>query len=113
MQSLGGEGFVGALPSPSGLACGVVVLWRCKRRRGGSETARVVVIRFPDGSKEFSFPDSMLEPGDVVWHDGERYLIDSITWDGIRGVATTTGPDVEAHIEETPVPPPPTRPEPS
>jgi hypothetical protein len=36
---------------------------------------RVIVVRFPDGSKEFRFPDRELVEGDVVWHDGERYRV--------------------------------------
>lgn len=34
-----------------------------------------VVVRFPDGSKEFRFPEKMLEAGDVVWHDGQRFRV--------------------------------------
>ena len=39
------------------------------------------VVRFPDGSKEFRFPEKMLEPGDVVWHEGERYRVVHVTTD--------------------------------
>ncbi len=33
------------------------------------------VIRFPDGSKEFRYPERPLEEGDVVWHEGERFRV--------------------------------------
>jgi hypothetical protein len=39
------------------------------------------VVRFPDGSKEFRFPEKMLEEGDVVWHEGQRYRVVHITTD--------------------------------
>jgi hypothetical protein len=42
----------------------------------------VIVIRFPDGDKEFRYPDPELVEGDVVWHDGERYRVIHITADG-------------------------------
>jgi hypothetical protein len=28
----------------------------------------LVVVRFPDGSKEFRYPGKMLEVDDVLWH---------------------------------------------
>ena len=34
-----------------------------------------VVVRFPDGSSDFAFPDDPLEKGDVIWHEGERYRV--------------------------------------
>ena len=39
------------------------------------------VVRFPDGSKEFRFPEKMLEAGDVIWHEGERYRVVHVTTD--------------------------------
>jgi hypothetical protein len=35
----------------------------------------VIVVRFPDGSRQFRFPGRELAEGDVVWHDGERYRV--------------------------------------
>jgi hypothetical protein len=35
----------------------------------------VIVIRFPDGSKEFRYPDRELVAGDVVWHLGRSYHV--------------------------------------
>lgn len=34
-----------------------------------------LVVRFPDGSKEFRYPEQPLEVGDAIWHDGERYRV--------------------------------------
>jgi len=33
------------------------------------------VVRFPDGSKEFRYPEQPLEVGAAIWHDGERYRV--------------------------------------
>ena len=40
-----------------------------------------IVVRFPDGSKEFRFPDKMLEHGDVIWHAGERFRVVNVNTD--------------------------------
>jgi hypothetical protein len=34
-----------------------------------------VVVRFPDGSREFRYPQEPLKEGDIIWHDGMRYRI--------------------------------------
>ena len=41
-----------------------------------------ISIRFPDGSREFRYPDRPLEVGDVLHHDGERYRVLSVSNDG-------------------------------
>jgi hypothetical protein len=42
-----------------------------------------IVVRFPDGTKEFRFPEKMLEEGDAVWHDGQRFrVVVSVSTDG-------------------------------
>ena len=41
----------------------------------------VMVVRFPDGSKEFRYPEKMLVEGDVVWHDGQRFRVISVNTD--------------------------------
>lgn len=47
-----------------------------------------IIVRFPDGTKEFRYPERALEEGDVIWHDGERYRIVSIYVDeGDRATA--------------------------
>jgi hypothetical protein len=48
---------------------------------GGNESARLLVVRFPDGSKEFRYPETLPEEGGVIWHDGERYRVVNITVD--------------------------------
>ena len=40
-----------------------------------------VVIRFPDGTKEFRFPGQPLLEGDIVWHDGKRWRVVSLAAD--------------------------------
>ena len=40
-----------------------------------------MVVRFPDGSKEFRYPEKVLVDGDVVWHDGERFRVVSVSAD--------------------------------
>jgi hypothetical protein len=47
-----------------------------------------VVVRFPDGSREFRFPEKMLEVGDVVWHDGEPFRVVHVTGDDDTPVVT-------------------------
>jgi hypothetical protein len=37
--------------------------------------AHNVVVRFPDESRDFRFPEDPLEEGDVIWHEGERYRV--------------------------------------
>ena len=36
---------------------------------------RNIVVRFPDGSRDFRFPEDPLEEGEVIWHQGERYRV--------------------------------------
>jgi hypothetical protein len=48
-----------------------------------------VVVRFPDGSREFRFPESGLKEGDVIWHDGQRYRVVHVgSEDGEQPIAT-------------------------
>jgi hypothetical protein len=42
----------------------------------------VIVVRFPDGSREFRYPERELEPGDVIWHAGESYRVVHVSEDG-------------------------------
>lgn len=34
-----------------------------------------IVVRFPDGSREFRYPEKVPNAGDVVWHDGESFRV--------------------------------------
>jgi hypothetical protein len=42
----------------------------------------VIVIRFPDGSREFRYPGRPLAVGDLVWHDGDAYRVLHVAEDG-------------------------------
>jgi hypothetical protein len=44
----------------------------------------VVIVHFPDGNREFRYPSSMLERGDVLSYDGERYRVVDVMADGDR-----------------------------
>lgn len=41
-----------------------------------------ITVRFPDGSREFRYPEKPIEEGDTVWHDGQRYRVVSVQTDG-------------------------------
>jgi len=50
-----------------------------------------IVVRFPDGTKEFRFPEPMLEENDILWHAGERFR--SVNTDGAEQAVVTVEPD--------------------
>ena len=52
-----------------------------------------VVVRFPDGSREFRYPEKMLEVGDVVWHDGDRYRVVHVAADDDDRPVVTVEPE--------------------
>ena len=52
-----------------------------------------VVVRFPDGTKEFRFPETMLEENDVIWHAGQRFRVISVNTDGAEQAVVTVEPD--------------------
>jgi hypothetical protein len=37
-----------------------------------------ITVRFPDGAKEFRFPEKLPVEGDVLWHEGQRFRVISI-----------------------------------
>ena len=37
-----------------------------------------ITVRFPDGTKEFRFPDKLPAEGDAVWHEGQRFRVVSV-----------------------------------
>jgi hypothetical protein len=41
-----------------------------------------IIVRFPDGAKEFVYTEKDLQEGDLLWHDGEAYRVVSISKDG-------------------------------
>jgi hypothetical protein len=57
---------------------------------------RSVVVRFPDGSREFRYPEKMLKEGDVIWHDGRNYRVVGVFSEDGHGPVVT----VEAEPED-------------
>jgi len=51
-----------------------------------------MVVHFPDGSREFRFPKKALQEGDLIWHDGERYRVLSVTSDDAGRAVVTVEP---------------------
>ena len=51
-------------------------------------SSRSVIVHFPDGSREFRYPDQPLEEGDTIWHEGERYTVIRVAEDGSRSSVT-------------------------
>ena len=37
-----------------------------------------LIVRFPDGTKEFRYPERPLTVGDAIWHDNVRYHVVSV-----------------------------------
>jgi hypothetical protein len=44
----------------------------------------MVVVHFPDGSREFRYPSRALERGDVLSYDGEQYRVVDVVREGER-----------------------------
>jgi hypothetical protein len=40
-----------------------------------------MLVRFPNGDREFRLTEKMLEEGDVIWHAGARYKVISVSGD--------------------------------
>lgn len=56
-----------------------------------------LIVRFPNGSREFRYPDRPLEVGDHLWHDNVRYHVVSVTEDAEGDQLTVTvEPDAES-----------------
>jgi hypothetical protein len=57
----------------------------------------VFIVRFPDGTREFRYPERPLKEGDAVWHDGVRYHVVSLSEDAAGDQLTVTvEPDAES-----------------
>jgi hypothetical protein len=58
--------------------------------------SEVLSVPFPNGSKEYWLPSKMLEVDDVIWHDGVRYRVVSVSADGgtPRAVVEPASPSV-------------------
>jgi len=56
-----------------------------------------LIVRFPDGTREFRYPERPVEVGDAIWHDNVRYHVISVTEDAEGDQLTVTvEPDVES-----------------
>ena len=42
----------------------------------------VLIVRFPDGTREFRYPKRMPKVGGLISHDGEQFRVVSIHTDG-------------------------------
>jgi hypothetical protein len=63
------------------------------RPREGVTMNSVVVVHFPDGSREFRFPEEPLAEGTVIWHEGRRYRVTHVETDERGNAAVTVEPD--------------------
>jgi hypothetical protein len=45
-----------------------------------------MVVRFPDGTREFRYPENVPGAGDLMWHRGEPFRVVSVNEDGGRVV---------------------------
>ena len=56
-----------------------------------------LIVRFPDGSREFRYPDRPVEVGDHIWHDNVRYHVVSASEDGDgEQLTVTVEPEAES-----------------
>ena len=61
-----------------------------------SASVPALIVRFPDGSREFRYPDHPLEVGDGIWHDNVRYHVVSVSAnDGGDQLTVTVERDAE------------------
>jgi hypothetical protein len=58
-----------------------------------------VIVRFPDGSKEFRYPENGLEEGDVISHAGGRYRVVSVRMDGDRHDVTVVAAEPDGLMD--------------
>ena len=55
-----------------------------------------LIVRFPDGTKEFRYPGRPLEVGDAIWHNSTRYHVVSVEDADGEQLAVTVEPDPES-----------------
>ena len=55
-----------------------------------------LIVRFPDGAKEFRYPGRPLEVGDAIWHNSTRYHVVSVEEANGEQLAVTVEPDAES-----------------
>jgi hypothetical protein len=39
------------------------------------QSLSTIIIRFPDGTREYRYTGRSVEQGDVIWHDGEQWTV--------------------------------------
>jgi hypothetical protein len=59
-----------------------------------------VVVRFPDGSREFRFPPEPLKEGDVIWHASQRFVVIHVTTDANNRALVTVELESEDLIDK-------------
>jgi hypothetical protein len=52
-----------------------------------------IVVRFPDGSREFRHPEEPLKEGDVIWHEGQPYRVLHVGTDHVGNPIATVEAD--------------------
>ena len=57
------------------------------------------MVRFPDGTKEFRYPEKALEEGDVIWHDSKSYVVIHVSSDGAGRALVTVEPEPEDLVD--------------
>lgn len=55
---------------------------------------KMLIVRFPDGTREFRYPEQMPVVGGVVSHEGETFRVVSIDMDGDHA-SMTVEPDLD------------------
>ena len=55
-----------------------------------------LIVRFPDGSKEFRYSARPLEVGDAIWHSSTPYHVVSVEDADGEQLAVTVEPDPES-----------------
>ena len=55
-----------------------------------------MIVRFPDGDKEYRYPEKDLHEGDVIWHDREAYRVVSISRNGDAVATVERVPEEDA-----------------
>jgi hypothetical protein len=59
-----------------------------------------VIVHFPDGRREFRYPEQELEEDDVIAHAGDRYRVSAVNHEGDNySVRVELGADSPASTE--------------
>jgi hypothetical protein len=58
-----------------------------------------VIVHFPDGSKEFRYPENGLKEGDEISHAGSRFRVVSVSADGERHSVTVVASSPDGLVD--------------